>query len=80
MTLNCKVGDGRGNNYIVDYPCLMEWKREGGVLIVLAIAEKEGIRVIDALNETGVIETCFINFTDSSSWKPYNGSVTFSNK
>ena len=82
MALNCKVVESKKDTPVVDYPCLMEYNSEGHKLIVLATGKTTGIRVSsdEEIDYIGTIEDCWYAFDDNTWWKPYNGSVTLSNK
>ena len=82
MALNCKVVESKKDTPVVDYPCLMEYNSEGWKLIVLATGKTTGIRVLsdNEMAYIGSIEDGWYSFDNKQWWKPYNGSVTFSNK
>ena len=85
MALNCSIEFIPEYERVIDYPCLMEYTGPSfpdNKRIVLAIEEGTGIDMINDHNQNtvGAIQYGFINFSDEIMWKPYNGSVTFSNK
>lgn len=80
-----KIIEHKQEEVKVEYPCLMESTDPNfpdSTRVVLAIDENSGIDIINSHNPLtqGTLHYDFVEFSDEDYWKPYNDSVTFSNK
>ena len=56
----------------INYPCLMQYNKEGDPFVVLFIGKSKGVVVSDCT-------CCYVDYWDMSDFIPYKGKVVLEN-